>query len=73
MKSYKQLHCWNKGMQLSLAIYRATAAFPKDEITGLHRNFVGLPFQFRATLLKDMAGILGRITNSSSQSLEVLR
>jgi four helix bundle protein len=35
MKSFRELHVWNKSMQLSFAVYRATASFPREEIYGL--------------------------------------
>lgn len=35
VKSYKELHVWNKAMQLSLSVYRATALFPREELYGL--------------------------------------
>jgi four helix bundle protein len=35
MKSFRELHVWNKSMQLSFAVYRATESFPREEIYGL--------------------------------------
>jgi four helix bundle protein len=35
VKSYKDLLVWQRSLQLSLAIYRLTAAFPKEERYGL--------------------------------------
>jgi four helix bundle protein len=35
MKSFRELHVWNKGMQLSLAVYRLTSKFPREEVYGL--------------------------------------
>ena len=35
MQDFKQLAVWKKGHQLTLAIYKATEAFPKDELYGL--------------------------------------
>jgi four helix bundle protein len=35
INSYKELHVWNRGMELSLAVYRLTAKFPREEIYGL--------------------------------------
>jgi len=34
-RSYKDLVAWQKSMDLVTATYRATAAFPKDELFGL--------------------------------------
>lgn len=35
MKDFRQLKVWQKAHQLTLAIYQATASFPRDEIYGL--------------------------------------
>lgn len=35
MKDYKDLKVWEKGHELALAIYKATASFPKEERYGL--------------------------------------
>lgn len=35
MKNFRDLKVWEKGHQLTLAVYRATAGFPKHELYGL--------------------------------------
>jgi four helix bundle protein len=35
MRNFKDLHVWSKAHQLTLAVYRATASFPKEELYGL--------------------------------------
>jgi four helix bundle protein len=35
MQDYKKLQVWQKGHQLTLAIYKATRAFPREEMYGL--------------------------------------
>ena len=35
MKDFRDLDVWRKAHQLTLAVYRATAAFPKAELYGL--------------------------------------
>jgi four helix bundle protein len=35
MKNFRDLQVWQKGHQLALLVYRATKAFPRDEIYGL--------------------------------------
>ena len=35
MKNFRELKVWEKAHRLALAIYRATANFPKDELYGL--------------------------------------
>jgi four helix bundle protein len=35
MKDFRQLHVWQKAHQLTLAVYRVTASFPRAELYGL--------------------------------------
>jgi hypothetical protein len=35
VRSFKDLKVWQKGHELTLAIYRATKSFPKDEMYGM--------------------------------------
>lgn len=35
MQDFKKLMVWDKGHRLTLAVYKATARFPKDELYGL--------------------------------------
>ncbi len=35
MQDFKPLKVWQKGHQLTLAVYKATKEFPKDELFGL--------------------------------------
>jgi four helix bundle protein len=35
MRDFKNLHVWEKSHKLTLAIYRTTKTFPKDELYGL--------------------------------------
>jgi 23S rRNA-intervening sequence protein len=35
MKDFRNLQVWHKAYEVTLATYRATAAFPKEEIYGL--------------------------------------
>ncbi len=35
MKSFRDLQVWEKGHQLTLAVYSATQAFPREELYGL--------------------------------------
>jgi len=35
VRSFKDLHVWDKAHQLALAVYRATKTFPKEETYGL--------------------------------------
>jgi four helix bundle protein len=35
MKDFRSLQVWTKSHQLTLAVYRATANFPKEELYGL--------------------------------------
>ena len=35
MKDFRELKVWEKSHSLTMAVYRATAGFPKDEVYGL--------------------------------------
>lgn len=35
MRDFKELKVWQKGHGLTLAVYKATASFPKEEVYGL--------------------------------------
>ena len=35
MKDFRELKVWDKSHQLTLAVYRATRGYPKDEVYGL--------------------------------------
>jgi four helix bundle protein len=35
MRDFRELKVWEKGHKLTLAVYRVTAAFPRDELYGL--------------------------------------
>ena len=35
MKNYRELNVWKSGHTLTLAVYRQTKSFPKDELFGL--------------------------------------
>jgi four helix bundle protein len=35
MQDFKKLKVWEKGHQLTLAVYKLTARFPKEELYGL--------------------------------------
>lgn len=35
MKDFRELSVWAKGHALTLAVYRATTGFPRDELYGL--------------------------------------
>jgi four helix bundle protein len=35
VESYRDLKVWQRAMEMTLAIYRATAGFPKEELFGL--------------------------------------
>ncbi len=47
MKDFRDLNVWGKSHQLALAVYKATAGFPRDELYGLtgqlRRSSVSIP------------------------------
>src|SRR4051794_28931682 len=38
MQSFRELHVWRKGHELTLMLYRLTARFPREELFGLTRQ-----------------------------------
>ena len=47
MKDFRTLNVWERGNRLTLAVYKATAKFPRDELYGLmsqiRRSCVSVP------------------------------
>lgn len=47
LSSYKELHVWQRAMELVVSIYKVTANFPKEEIYGLtsqiRRSAISIP------------------------------
>ena len=47
MRNFRELKVWGKGHRMTLAIYKATAKFPRDELYGLtgqiRRSCVSVP------------------------------
>lgn len=47
MKDFKDLHVWQKSHQLTLAIYKVSKSFPKDELycltSQIRRSAISLP------------------------------
>jgi four helix bundle protein len=35
VQSFRDLHVWQKSMELTVAVYRITASFPREEVFGL--------------------------------------
>lgn len=35
LKSYRELHVWQRATDMTLAVYRITSTFPKEELFGL--------------------------------------
>ncbi len=50
MQDFRSLKVWQKGHQVTLAVYKATTKFPKEELFGLtsqmRRSAAGLHFAF---------------------------
>jgi len=47
VKDYKDLHVWQKAMELARQVYKLTSLFPKEEVYGLtsqiRRSAVSIP------------------------------
>ncbi len=49
MRDFRELKVWEKSHQLTLAVYKATAGFPKDELYGITSQRLGFKSRFFAT------------------------
>lgn len=47
MQDFRQLKVWEKAHHLALEVYKATTAFPKEELYGLMSQHDALAFQFQ--------------------------
>ena len=77
MKDFKQLKVWEKAHRLTLGVYSATAAFPKDEQYGLtsqiRRSCASVPANIAEGCGRDGDAELGRflqIAMGSASELE---
>ncbi len=52
----EDLQVWQKAIQLSVAVYKLTGTFPKQEMYGLSSSFNGQQYQWQATSLKAEVG-----------------
>lgn len=50
MKDFHELKVWQKGHQLTLAVYRLTASFPREELYGLTTQLRRSSSSIRANL-----------------------
>ena len=44
MRNFKQLHIWNRGVDLAVEVYRLTEQFPKEERFGLRSQMTRASF-----------------------------
>jgi four helix bundle protein len=77
MKDFKQLVVWQKSHQLTLAVYKVTTTFPKEELYGLtsqiRRASASIPANIAEGCGRDGDGELGRflhIAMGSASELE---
>jgi four helix bundle protein len=72
MKNFRKLTVWTKSHELTLAVYRATAAFPKAEVFGLtaqmRRSAASIPSNIAEGCGRDGDGDLGRFLQIASGS-----
>ena len=59
MRDFETLKVWEKGHQLTLAIYRATKKFPKEELFGLTRQMRGASASI-PTYVAEGCGVTGK-------------
>jgi len=79
MKDFRELKVWEKSHRLALAVYKATARFPKDELYGLtsqlRRSSVSVPANIAEGCGRGSNSELGRflqIAMGSASELEYL-
>ena len=65
-QSYRDLIVWQRAVQMSVAIYQLTSAFPRDELYGLTSQLRRAGVQSQVTSQRAMAA--GRPGNTSSSS-----
>ena len=77
MQDFKQLRVWDNAHRLALAVYRATAAFPKSEMYGLtsqiRRACVSIPSNIAEGCGRDSDGDFARflrIAQGSANEVE---
>src|SRR4051812_39955014 len=77
MNNLKELKIWNKAIDLTVAVYKATSSFPSDERSGLisqsRRSAVSIPSNIAEgagrNSKKEFSNFLG-IANGSSYELQ---
>ena len=76
MQNFKNLKVWEKGHELTLAVYKATARFPKDELYGLtsqiRRACASIPANIAEGCGKSGKADLGRYLQMSAGSASEL-
>ena len=76
MQNFKNLKVWEKGHELTLAVYKVTARFPKDELYGLtsqiRRACASIPANIAEGCGKNGKAELGRYLQVSAGSASEL-
>jgi four helix bundle protein len=77
MQDFRKLNTWQKAHSLAIAVYQATAGFPKDELYGLtsqmRRACISIPANIAEGCGRDSGADLGRflqIAQGSAAELE---
>jgi len=77
MRNFRELKVWEKGHRMTLAVYRATATFPRDELYGLtsqiRRSCISMPANIAKGCGRGSEADLARflqITAGSASALE---
>lgn len=70
IRDYKDLHVWQKGMELAKQVYLFTSHFPSEEKFGLVSQMRRRQFQFPRTLPKVKPGTPPENSFNSSRALK---
>jgi four helix bundle protein len=77
LRHYRELIAWQRAMDLSVAVYQATSAFPRDEVYGLSNQLRRAAVSIPSNIAEGQGRGIGkefahhlRIANGSRQEVE---
>jgi hypothetical protein len=67
VKSYRDLKVWQRAIEMTLAIYRLTTGFPKEELFGLTSQIRRSGVSVASNIARDMVAATKASTSSFSE------